>query len=108
MKQPKTLVKALQAVSHGNVDMREGGVYAMNRGDANELIKLGFVSAEASGEPEQTQIDHQPEQTQIDHQPQVKNKGDVVVDDAEDMLGGEKIAPAVENKMVSSKSTGKK
>lgn len=99
MKQPKTLVKALQAVSHGNVDMREGGVYAMNRGDANELIKLGFVSAEASGEPEQTQLDHQP---------QVKNKGDVVVDDAEDMLGGEKIAPAVENKMAPSKSTAKK
>lgn len=99
MKQPKTLVRALQAVSHGNVDMREGGTYAMNRGDANELIKLGFVSAEASGEPEQTQTDHQP---------QVKNKGDVVVDDAEDMLGGEKMAPAVENKMVSSKSTGKK
>lgn len=99
MKQPKTLVKALQAVSHGNVDMREGGVYAMNRGDANELIKLSFVSAEASGEPEQTQLDHQP---------QAKNKGDVVVDDAEDMLGGEKIASTVENKMVSSKSTAKK
>lgn len=94
MKQPKTLVKALQAVSHGNVDMREGGVYAMNRGDANELIKLGFVSAEASGEPEQTQTDHQP---------QVKNKGDVTVDDADDMLGtGEKVAPAVENKMAKS------
>lgn len=99
MKQPKTLVKALQAVSHGNVDMREGGVYAMNRGDANELAKLGFVSLDASGDPEHTQID-QPAQ--------VKNKGDVVVDDAEDMLGGEKIASTVENKMVSSKSTAKK
>lgn len=98
MKQPKVNVKALQAVSHGNVDMREGGVYAMNRGDANELAKLGFVSLDASGEPEQTQIDQVP---------QAKQVGDVVVDDADDLLGdGKKMAPAPENKMA--KSTAKK
>jgi hypothetical protein len=91
MANAKVNVKALQAVSHGNVDMREGGVYAMNRGDANELARLGFVSLDgASGEPEQTQLDHQP---------QVKQKGDVVVDDADDLLGDTKAAPEVENKM---------
>lgn len=103
MAQPKTLVKALQAVSHGNVDMREGGVYAMNKGDANELAKLGFVTLDgASGEPEHTQID-QPAQR--------KEVGDVVVDDADDLLGDGKAAPDLDNKMAratSNKTTAKK
>lgn len=97
MAQPKTLVKALQAVSHGNVDMREGGVYAMNTGDAKELERLGFVTLEgASGEPEQTQVD-QPAQ--------VKQVGDVVVDDADDMLGDSKAAAPLDNKMAAGAKT---
>lgn len=89
MAQPKTLVKALTAVSHGNVDMREGGIYSMNRGDALELERLGFVELGASGEPEQTQLD-QP--------PQAKQVGDVVVDDADDLLGDGKAAKTLDNK----------
>lgn len=87
--QTKVKVKALQAVSHGNVDMREGGVYAMNKGDAQELEKAGFVTIEASGDAEATQID-QPAQ-----KPQ---PGDVVADDDPDILGA-KMDDAVENKM---------
>lgn len=99
MAQPKVSVKALQAVSHGNVDMREGGVYAMNRGDAQELEKLGFVTLDgASGEPEQTQID-QPAQR--------KQKGDVVVDDADDLLGDGKNAPTLDNKAAPATRTKK-
>lgn len=91
MAQPKVNVKALQAVSHGNVDMREGGVYAMNKGDAQELAKLGFVTLDgASGEPEHTQIDQPPQRKQV---------GDVVVDDADDLLGDGKAAPTLDNKM---------
>lgn len=90
MAQQKVKVKALQGFSHGNVDAREGGVYAMNKGDALELEKAGFVSLEADGKPEQTQID-QP--------PQAKQVGDVVVDDHDDVLGDAKMAGAVENKM---------
>lgn len=102
MAQPKQLVKALTAVSHGNVDMREGGIYSMNKGDAQELERLGFVETAASGEPEQTQID-QPAQK--------KEVGDVVVDDADDLLGGDKAAPDADNKMArttANKSTAKK
>lgn len=87
--QKKIQVKALQAVSHGNVDMREGGIYAMNAGDAKELAKAGFVLLDAEGDPEGTQID-QPVQ-----KPQ---PGDVVVDDAPDILGA-KMDDAVQNKM---------
>ena len=91
-KQQKTLVLALQAFSHGNVDAKKDGVYAMNHGDALELEKAGFVSLEAKGDPEQTQLDPMP---------QAKHNGDVVVDDADELLGG-KMEGAPENKMVKS------
>lgn len=87
--QKKTNVKALKTVSHGNLDMREGGVYAVNAGDAKELEKAGFVSLGGDGEVEGTQID-QPVQ-----KPQ---PGDVVADEAADILGA-KMDTAVENKM---------
>lgn len=87
--QKKVTVTALGSVSHGNVDMRQGGVYAMNAGDAKELEKAGFVSIGGEGDPEATQID-QPAQ-----KPQ---PGDVVTDDAPDILGA-KMDDAVQNKM---------
>lgn len=100
MTTPKINVTALQTVSHGNLDMKEGRVYAMSKGEANELEKRGFVSLDATGKPDAT-LNEAP--------PQKKQPGDVVVDDADDLLGdGEKMAPATENKMVSSKSTAKK
>lgn len=85
----KINVKALQAVSHGNVDMREGGIYAMNAGDAKELEKAGLVSLDAEGDVEHTQLDH------VAQKPQ---PGDVVADDAPDILGA-KMDEAVQNKM---------
>lgn len=85
----KINVKALQTFSHGNVDAKQGGVYAFTKGDAQELEKLGFVSM--GGED--------PEQTQVDQPPQKKNKGDVEVDDADDMLGESKMAESADNKM---------
>jgi hypothetical protein len=88
---PKIKVKALQPFSHGNVDAQKDGIYAMNAADARELEKAGFVSLEAAGDAEQTQID-QPRQA--------KQPGDVVVDDADDLLGdGTKAAQTAENKM---------
>lgn len=86
----KVTITALRTFSHGNVDAKEGGTYSMNKGDAQELEKHGFVSM-GGDEPEQIQVD-QPRQT--------KQAGDVVVNSEEDLLGdGEKQAPAVENKM---------
>jgi hypothetical protein len=90
MAKQKTLVTALQAFSHGNVDAKKDGVYAMNPADAKELEKAGFVSLDAKGDPEQTQADAQP---------QAKHAGDVVVDDADDVLGDGKAAQPMENKM---------
>jgi hypothetical protein len=99
----KTLVKALQPFSHGNVDAKKDGVYAMNPADAEELRKAGFVSLETSGEPEQSQVD-------LPRAP--KQPGDVVVDDADDLLGdgakmdgapGNKMAKAASNKAVAKK-----
>lgn len=86
----KTLVTALRPFAHGNVSAQAGQVYAMNPADAKELEKAGFVSMTATGDPEQTQAD-QPAQT--------KHRGDVVVDDAEDMLGDGKAAQSLDNKM---------
>lgn len=85
----KVNVTALRPFSHANIDAREGGVYAMNAGDARELQKAGFVTLDADGEAESAQID-QPAQ-----KPQ---PGDVVADDAPDILGA-KMDDAVENKM---------
>lgn len=88
----KVKVTALQTFSHGNVDAHQGGTYSLNKGDAQELEKAGFVSLIAEGEVEQTQVD-QPAQT--------KQAGDIVVDapgDDDDVLG-DKAAPARSNKM---------
>lgn len=86
----KVNIKALQTFSHGNVDAKEGGTYAMNKGDAQELEKAGFCEIVDGGNAEQTQVDT----LQQKHQ-----KGDVVTDPDEDDLLGEKAAPATENKM---------
>lgn len=89
MSTPKVNVTALQTVSHGNLDMKQGRVYTMSKGEARELEKAGFVSLEASGESEGT-LNDQPAQ-----KPQ---PGDVVADDAPDILGA-KMDDAVQNKM---------
>lgn len=82
-------VKAVQPVAHGNLSMRPGGVYTMNRGDAEELEKRGFVTIGGSGDAEGTQV----------VMPMAKPApGDVVADDAPDILGA-KMEDAVENKM---------
>lgn len=87
--QKKVNVTALQPFSHGNVDARQGGTYAMNAGDAKELKDRGFVSMDAEGDPEGTQAD----------QPSMKPQpGDVVADDEPDILGA-KMDDAAQNKM---------
>lgn len=99
----KINVTALQTVSHGNLDMKEGKVYTMSKGEAQALEKAGFVKLQADGESEGT-LGEQVAQK--------KQPGDATVDDEEDLLGdGEKAAPAVENKMAESprnKTTAKK
>jgi hypothetical protein len=80
---------ALQNFSHGNVDAIQGRTYAMNVADAKELEKAGFVSLTAQDDPEQTQNDVVP---------QAKQVGDVVVDDAEDILGDGKADKTLDNK----------
>lgn len=101
MSTAKINVTALQTVSHGNLDMKEGKVYTMSKGEAQALEAKGFVSLEGAADKS--------EGTLGELHPQTKQKGDVTVDGAEDMLGeGEKMAPAVDNKMVPSKSTAKK
>lgn len=90
MSTAKVKVTALQTVSHGNLDMKEGYTYTMSLGEAKELAKVGFVSLDSDGESQATLGEVVP---------QKKEKGDVTVDDADDLLGGEKMAPEVKNKM---------
>jgi hypothetical protein len=62
-----------------------------DRGDAERLRDAGFVTMDAAGDAEQTQVD-QPKQ--------VAQSGDVVVDNGPEMLGAkQKMADAPENKM---------
>lgn len=89
MSNAKIKVMALQAFAHGNIVARQNGVYTMNKGDAQELEKAGFVSLNAEGDSEGTQTD----------QPRMKPQpGDVVADDEPDILGA-KMDDAVQNKM---------
>ena len=82
-------VKAKRTFAHGNLQAREGGVYEMVRAEAQELEKAGFVSLNASGDVEGTQV----------LMPAAKPApGDVVADDAPDILGA-KMEDAVKNKM---------
>lgn len=86
---PKVNVKALQPFAHGNLDAREGGIYAINEAEVGDLEKRGFVTRDgASDDAEQTQI----ELPRMDPQP-----GDVVADEADDVLGA-KMEPALQNK----------
>lgn len=82
-------VKALRPFAHGNITASAGGVYTMNRGDAQELEKAGFVELGATGESEATQYMAPAQKAQ---------PGDVVVDDDADILGA-KMDTATENKM---------
>lgn len=89
----KVKVTALQTFSHGNVDAQQGGTYRLNKGDADELAKAGFVTLDGGDEPAA--------QTQVDQPAQKKQAGDVVVDapgEDDDVLG-DKAAPALSNKM---------
>lgn len=85
----KVKVTALRTVSHGNLDMKEGRVYLMSQGEARELEKAKFVSIGGTDEPDGTLVE----------QPYAKPApGDVVADDAPDILGA-KMEDAVKNKM---------
>lgn len=94
----KVKVTALQPFSHGNVDAKQDGVYEMNKGDAQELQKAGFVSMEGEGEPQQTQVDQPPMQPQ---------PGDVVADEDSEILGA-KMDTALENKMANAAENKRK
>lgn len=85
----KVKVTALRTVSHGNLDMKQDGVYLMSKGEAQELEKAGFVSLGATGDVEGTLNEQHPQKPQ---------PGDVVADDAPDILGA-KMDDAVQNKM---------
>lgn len=92
MATPKTNIKAIHPFAHGNVSAVPGRVYAMNSADAKELVKAGFA--------EVAQDDDEADASQNDHVPAKKNVGDVVVDDADDLLGdGTKADKTLENKM---------
>ena len=90
----KVKVTAKQTVSHGNLDMKEGRIYLMSAGEARELEKAGYVSLEGSGESEGTLYEPAPMKPA---------PGDVVADDAPDILGA-KMDTAVENKMANTAS----
>lgn len=92
MANPQVKVKALQPVAHGNLSMHPDRVYTMNRGDAEELEKRGFVKMGATGESEGTQVLQQAQKPE---------PGDVVADDAADILGA-KMDTAMDNKMAKS------
>lgn len=89
----KVNVTALQTVSHGNLDMKQGKVYTMSKGEAQELAKAGFVSLESTGESEGTLGEHVA---------QKKQPGDTTVeDDADAKMEGtpkNKMADAPVNK----------
>lgn len=85
----KTLLKALQPFAHGNVSAQTGQIVGMNPGDAKDLIEAGFAEEAKEGEPEQIQIE-------MPHS--AKQPGDVVVDEADDLLGDGKAAKPLDNK----------
>jgi len=86
----KINVIALQTVSHGNLDMKQGKTYTMSAGEAKELAKVGFVSLDSKDESEGI----------LGELPlQKKQPGDVVVDDPDELLGDSKMAPVMSNKM---------
>lgn len=87
----KVNVTALTTFSHGNVDAKEGMPYALNKGDAQELEKAGFVRMEADGEPEQTQVGAPVQKHEV---------GDVVTD----APGSEKMEVSHDNKMAETTS----
>lgn len=100
MSTKKTKITALKTVSHGNLDMKEGRTYLMSTGEARELEKAGFVSLGGDGEPDGTMYEAEPMKPA---------PGDVVADDAADILGA-KMDTAVENKMANAtanKAAGK-
>jgi hypothetical protein len=90
MSTPKTNITATQPFSHGNVDAIPGRTYAMNSADAKELVKAGFATVAS---------DENTDATQADVVPQAKNVGDVVVDNADDILGDSKAEKDLDNKM---------
>lgn len=49
----KVKVKALDAFAHGAISAQPGGIYEMNKGDAHELEKAGFVTLDVGEEVEQ-------------------------------------------------------
>jgi hypothetical protein len=98
MPQAKVNVKALQPFAHGNLDAREGGVYAVNAAEVEDLEKAGFVTRSGvDGDVEQTQV----ELPQMNPQP-----GDVVADEDADILGS-KMDQGLQNKAAARTTTKK-
>jgi hypothetical protein len=90
MPTPKTNITATQPFSHGNVDAIPGRTYAMNSADAKELVKAGYATVATD--------DADTDATQNDVVAQRKDVGDVVVDDADDLLGDTKADKDLDNK----------
>lgn len=85
----KVKVEAISSFAHGNIVAHAGETVTMNKGDADELVKAGFVTMSAE---ESTQ--EQVEQPLQEHQ-----AGDVVTDDPATGEPDGKAAPDLENKM---------
>lgn len=88
----KVKVKALQSFSHGSIDAHQGETVTMNKGDAEELTRLGFVQSEAEAEVPSTQV-------QVEHSAQEHQPGDVVTDNPETGGPDGKAAQDLDNKM---------
>lgn len=88
----KVKVKALQSFAHGNIEAHQGETVTMNKGDADELMKAGFVQGEADVEVPTTQV-------QVEQPPQEHQQGDVVTDDPETGEPDGKAAQDLDNKM---------
>jgi len=74
----KVRIKAVQSFAHNNLDAHAGREYPMNKGDADELEKRGFVEI-LKDDPPTGDTDSQ----------------------TDDLLGDSKAAPEVDNKMES-------
>jgi hypothetical protein len=75
----KVKIKALDAFSHGALLAAPGGEYSINKGDADELVKAGFVELVSETDESQTGVTDSQE-------------------DLDDLVGG-KAEDAPENKM---------
>lgn len=79
----KVQIKALDGFSHGALLAAPGGEYTMNKGDADDLVKIGLAEILPAAEEAPTGV--------TDSKP--------AEDDLADLVGGEKMDDAPLNKM---------